>query len=130
MKRADALYSFFKALGIDNFQITKTTRDTIFGKVIYCKEDPRVFEKFQWHIRESDLPSENVFLLAELLAKHKLMSIDMIKVSRRKLYSIYRKEIDKKASFKEFCAILEGLTSVEVARIDKGEVVDGFYIHE
>ncbi|WP_299589439.1 hypothetical protein [uncultured Microbulbifer sp.] len=130
MRRKQFLIEFLGALGAKEIQWNKETDTSISGSVIYEINDPEEVQDFIWHVQESEVPSENVRSLAELLNEKCLLSIDQISVSRHELRSLYSKKLGRSVPEKEFITILEALESIEVPMVDEGNETDVYFIHE
>ncbi len=130
MQRKQFLMEFLGALGAKEIQWQNETNTSISGTVIYKIDDPEEAQEFIWHVQESDVPSENVRKLAELLNQKHLLSIDKITISRQELRNLYSKTQGRIVSENEFLAILETLESIEVPMVDEGKETDVYFIHE
>lgn len=130
MKRKTFLKEFLGAIGAEEIHWKSESETSIAGTVFYEIGNPEETQDFVWHAQESDVPSDKVLLLAELLHENKLLSLDKITVSRQELHKLFCAKIGYIMSEEEFLSVLNALKSIEVPMVDNGKETDIFFIHE
>ena len=134
MKRESFLTEFLGALGAESLDYTKIEMETISGTVHYRQslddEIEDLKQYFCWHMTEENVPSNDVFKLAELIHKQHLLDIDQLNISVEELRERYNQTCNSVFTQQEFNNILGVLESIVVRMVDSGEETDSYFIHE
>ena len=130
MTRKDFLTEFLGALGAVDILWQQETDNTISGTVVYEKDTPEERQDFIWHLSEVNTPNVNIYNLAALLNKKRLLNIDQIKTTRESLYSLYNDSYKGTLTMPQFISTLEALKAIEVPMVDDDKETDIYFIHE
>ncbi len=130
MKRKHFLIEFFGALGAQEVTFSDIQPNRISGTAVFDPNDPEECQDFCWHASDSDVPSDRVCRLAELMHKRGLVDIDRLTVTRDDLRQLYNQNESAPLSPEEFNHVLNTLEEVQVCMIDDGEETDTYFIHE
>jgi hypothetical protein len=130
MKRKQFLIHFLGPLGTQRVAFSDIQPDKISGTVVYDSNNPEERQDFCWYASESDVPSDRVCRLAELLHEQGLVDIDRLTVTRDDLSQLYNQNESVSLSSEEFNKILDQLKEVRVRRGDDGKETDTYFIHE
>ena len=121
-KRKLFLQSFLAALHALRIIWGKIDADRVYGTVIYDESDPEERQDFVWHMREDDVPSDDVRRVIDWLVENRLIESDLIAAPVESLKIDFLDPSKKDQVFDE-------LFSVEIRMIDDGEESDAYFIH-
>ncbi|XWN36803.1 MAG: hypothetical protein ROO71_12680 [Balneola sp.] len=135
MKREPFLTEFLGALGAESLTFTIIEKETISGTVHYRQsfddeDEEDLRQDFRWHMTEENVPSKDVFKLAELINQQNLLDVDQLIISAKELRDRYNKSSNSAFTQQEFNYILGELENVVVRMVDDGEETDSYFIHE
>ena len=122
-KRKIFLKAFLGALGAKELLWTNTQFDKLYGTVIFDLNDPEERQDFVWHMKEANVPSDDVKKLIEFLSKKNLINIDKIFTPIKEINIDF---IDKG----NLENVWNELFDIEVMMIDDGEETCSFFIHD
>ncbi len=130
MKREEFILKFLEALGAESVLIEEINRESIRGTVVYNSQDPDERQEFCWHRSVEESISSDLFVLVDLILKHRLLDIDKLKTPREELRLLCNQNKIPKLSQTEFDGLMNELIQINVHMIDDGEETDSYFIHE
>lgn len=130
MKREEFILKFLEALGAESVLIDEINRGSIKGTVVYNSQDPDERQDFCWHRSVEESISSDLFVLIDLILKHRLLDIDKLKSSREELRLLYNQNNPQKLPQAEFDGLMNELIQINVHMVDDGEETDSYFIHE
>ncbi len=130
MTRVEFLREFRGALGATEVVLSEILSDRISGTVIYDPEDSEERQDFCWHATEEDVPSREVYRLAQLIHEQQVLDNDRVSISRDELRGRYNKRYQTEISPEECGEFLGALMRIRVRMVDDGQETDSYFIHE
>jgi len=131
-KRQSFLMTFMKMFECHHINILQEADGFLKARVFWDESNNDDYEEIRWDIADSDLPDEKCLIIVELLSNLNLIEIDMVTITRRKLFGrLEQHHPGTFVNYEEFEKYFEDLLSIDIDRVNENnEPFDSFYIHE